>query len=336
MLKLIFGPDTFTVRERLREALTQNQRADSLSEAAQWLDGRTVTPREISEAAGQTSMFVTARIVVVEGLLARFSKRGARVKTRGSKKRSQNDAGLGEWRGFSAIVSSLPPSSTLILIDAEVTESNPLLRELIPVAAETIRCSALTGRQLVQWINGRALSQESRIEPAAVSRLAAIVGPDLWLMQSELEKLMVYADGGPITAAMVNDMAAAAPAPTIFALVDAIVERNAPQARRRLDDLYNRGLSSGYVFTLVARQLRLIAQAHEIRGRRGQLSGELAGLPLFALERTKRQAQRQSEAATRAALLCVLAADRAIKTGLLTDRMALDTLITDITTSAVG
>ncbi|MBN1152188.1 MAG: DNA polymerase III subunit delta, partial [Dehalococcoidia bacterium] len=198
-------------------------------------------------------------------------------------------------------------------------------------AEEVVRCPALAGSDLVHWIQERAVSGGSRLEGAVASRLAAIVGPDLWLMHSELEKLIVYADGRPITIRMVDDMAASAPAPTIFMLVDAIVERNMRLAHTRLDDLYMKGLPAGYVFTMVARQLRLIAQVHEGRGWSGTPpSGELAGLAPFALQRVSRQAQRLPEAATRRALEHVRDADRAIKTGQMSDRVALDMLISDI------
>jgi DNA polymerase III delta subunit len=116
------------------------------------------------------------------------------------------------------------------------------------------------------------------------------------------------------------------------------VERNVRQARRHLDDLYSRGLPPGYVFTMVNRQLRLIAQLHEAKGRSGTqaLSGELASLPPFALQQATRQARRFSEPQTRYALERVVDADRSIKTGLFTDRMALDMLITEIVGSGDG
>lgn len=337
MLRLIFGHDTFTVREKLRELLSQYVGDESPLQGAHWIDGRSATPRDVIEAAGQVSMFAATKIVVVEGLLSRLTRGDARRKVARGRKRNGRSGELGEWEGFSEKVRGLPESSVLILTDGEVKEPNPLLDELAAVAGDTVRCPFLAAPELVRWVQERVARRGGRIEAAAASRLAAIVGPDLWLMHSELEKLVIYADGQPITVNMVDGMAASAPAPTIFALVDAMVEQDMQQARRRLDDLYHKGLPAGYVFTMVARQLRLIAQAHEARGRHsGPVAGELAGLAPFALQRAMRQAQRLSEDATRQALERVVAADRAIKTGTFTDRMALDMLITDIAAPMAG
>ena len=332
---MIYGSDTFTAHEKLREILSSHVGQGEEPGNVQWIEGKTATPGEVLEACGQVSMFTTTKVVVVEGLLARFSKSdGRRKATRGKKRTARTDK-LGEWQAFSERVRILPESSVLILLDAELKMPNTLLDELDGVTTDVTRCLSLGPPQLVRWVQERVVARGGRIEGAAASRLAALVGSDLWLLNSEIEKLVVYADGAPVQMAMVDNMAASATTPSIFMLVDAIVERNVQVARRRLDDMYNKGLSTGYVFTMVARQLRLIAQVHEMRQHRGaQPSGELAALPPFALRRATQQAQRLSETATRSALQSVVDADRAIKTGTYTDRMALDMLITDIVGSA--
>lgn len=332
MLRLIYGPDTFTAHAKLRETLAAHASGDSEGDSVQFIDGRNATPGAVIEACTQVSMFAVRRVVVVEGLIARFSGAGSRRKSGKTRKQAAKQDDLGEWKGFSDRVRSLGADSILILIDAEVKEPNALLDELAEVTDDVTRCPPLRRQELIAWIQVAVAARGGRIDGAAAPRLADIVGPDLWLMNSEVEKLVLYADGQPITVNLVDDMAASAPTPTIFMLVDAVVERNVRQARRHLDDLYTRGLPPGYVFTMVNRQLRLIAQLHEVKGRSGTqaLSGELASLPPFALQQATRQARRLSEPETRCALEQVVAADRSIKTGLFTDRMALDMLITEI------
>lgn len=335
MLQVIYGPDTFTAHEKLREILSSHVGQGEEPGNVQWIEGKTATPSQILEACGQVSMFTTTKVVVVEGLLGRFSKGDGRKKPPKGKKRAPRTDDLGEWQTFSERVRLLPESSVLILLDAEVKGANTLLSALSLQPEEVTLCPSFDQNKLVRWVQERAAARGGRIEGPAASRLAALVGSDLWLLNSEVEKLLVYADGAPVQTVMVDNMAASATTPSIFMLVDAIVERNVQAARRRLDDMYSKGLSTGYVFTMVARQLRLIAQVHEMRQHRGaQPSGELAALQPFALQRATQQAQRLSEAATRSALQHVVDADRAIKTGVYTDRMALDMLITDIVGSA--
>jgi DNA polymerase-3 subunit delta len=330
MLMIIHGPDTFTAHEVLRRVLAGNT-ADTI-ENVRWLEGKTATPTDILEALEQGSLFEKSRVVVVEGLLARFSKSEAPRKPAKSKKRGRTEHDvMEEWEPFVLRVGSLAEDSVLVLIDAELKGANPLLKMLSPLG-EVTQCMPLRGEDLDRWVVQRVASRGGRIGYDTAHRLTALAGADLWMLTSEIEKLVVYADGAPIRSEMVDDMAAAGPAPSIFMLVDAIVERNEQLARRRLDDMYNKGLSAGYVFTMVARQLRLVAQSREALDRRGEqtLAGELAGLQPFALQRVTQQAKRYSETQAREALECVVAADRAIKSGIYADRMALEMLITDL------
>ncbi len=334
MLAIIYGPDTFTAHEALRQVLAAH--TAETTQNVRWMEGKTATPGDILEALEQGSMFEQTRVVVVEGLLARFSnsdsfKRSAKNKKRGQK---TNDASP-EWEAFVRRVEGLPEAGILILVDGEIKGVNPLLKQLSPLGQVT-QCVPPRGDELERWVLQRVAARGGRIANGVARRLATLVGADLWMLTSEIEKLVVYADGMPISAEMVDDMTAAGSAPSIFMLVDAIVERNQSLARRRLDDMYNKGLSAGYVFTMVARQLRLIAQIRETRDRRGVQppGGELAGLQPFALQRATQQSARYTETQARDAFERVVAADRTIKSGIYSDRMALEMLITELLVSS--
>ncbi len=326
----MYGADTYTSHEVVRKVLSDH--TEETSQNVRWIDGRTAAPGDILEALEQGSMFEKVRVVVVEGLLGRFSRNDFPKKPTKGKKRVQAPQDLmAGWEPFVQRIAGLPEAGILVLLDAELKATNPLLKLLSPLG-EVTQCVPPRTDELERWVLQRVGARGGRIGRDAARRLSILVGPDLWMLTAEIEKLVVYADGAPITPEMVDDMSAAGPAPSIFMLVDAIVERNESLARRRLDDMYNKGLSAGYVFTMVARQIRLIAQIREARDRRGAPSpgGELAGLQPFALQRATQQASRYTETQARQAFERIVAADRAIKSGVYADRMALEMLITDL------
>ncbi len=300
------------------------------------IDGKAATPAEILEAAEQVSLFGEKRLVVVEGLLARFGKSDSPDKSPRPKGRRKKSSDMGEWETFVTRVHALPEASVLILLDGDVSKSNPLLAALSPVATVE-RLEPPAKDALVQWVQRRATALGGRMERTAAQRLAALIGGDLWHLNSEIEKLVVYADGQPIQVDTVDRMNASGLAPSVFMLVDSIVEGNQKLAQHRLDDMYQKGLSAGYVFTMLGRQLRLIAQVHDSRGHRGRSeppSTELASLQPFALQRATSQAERYTEQQVRYALGRVVEADRDIKSGTYSDRVALDVLITDLVQSS--
>ncbi len=336
MLHIIYGTDSFTARHVLRDVLVSTSTNTVESGSVHWIDGKSATPSQVLEACEQVSLFGDRRLVVVEGLLARFGKGDSKDRGARSRGRGKRPSELGEWEPFVARVQVLPEASVLILLDGDLTTTNPLLIALAP-GATVNRLDPPAGQALVQWVQRRVAALDGSIDGDAAQRLAALVGSNLWQLNSEIEKLVTFADANAVTTGMVDNLVADSPTPNVFMLVDAIVERNQRLARRRLDDMYQKGLSAGYVFSMLTRQLRLIAMVQESTDRRnktGSSSAELQGLAPFALQRATQQAQRYSEAQVRYALIRVVEADRGIKTGRSTDLVALDMLITDLLNSA--
>ncbi len=332
MLYVLHGADAFTVHEALRQVIASHQPADASSAEAVTLDGATVTPSQILAACQQISLLSSSRVVVVDGLLARFE---ADKPTREhAKKGKSKRTGLPpEWGGFASLVASLPDESVLLLVDGELKPGNHLLQTLAKAPGAVIReMRPPRGDILVTWIRERSAAAGAPCDEEAARRLGLLAGGDLWQLNSELQKLAAYANGRAITAAMVEALTANSASSTIFSLVDAIVEGRQKDARLRLDQLYRDGLSAGYVFTMVGRQVRLIAQIVERRQHSGtvQPAVELSGLHEFVLRRATDQARKFDQARIQKVFEVLIPADRSIKTGICTERIALEQMITDL------
>jgi len=332
VLYVLYGPDTFTVHEGLHRVIVPYLAVEGENPETVRLDGPTATPAQIATACQQFTLLSGTRIVVVEGLLSRFEpEKPARDRARKGKAKK---AGLPpEWESFVPRVAGLPDKSVLVLLDAELKAGNYLLKALKAQPNADVReMLPPRGDSLVAWIRERAAGTDARIDDDAARQLGVLAGADLWQLNSEIQKLAVYADGKPITAEMIRSMTASSVSSTIFMLVDAIVEGKQTEARRRLDQMYRDGLSAGYVFTMVGRQIRIIAQLLEARQHRGsaQPVGELAGMHEFAVRRASDQARKFDERRVLRALEAVVAADRSIKTGLCDDRTALEQMVTDL------
>ncbi len=332
MLHVFYGPDTFTAHEELHRIFEPQQGAEDDRPEVVWMDGAAATPAQIATACQQFSLLSARRVVVVDGLLSRFEPRkpsGDR-----SRKSKAKKAGLSpEWEAFVPQAAALPDASVLVLIDAELKPGNYLLKALKALPGPDIRfMAAPRGDKLTAWVRQRAEAAGARIDEEAAGLLGSLAAADLWIVHAEIEKLAVYADGRLITADMVKHMTANSASSTIFTLVDAIVEGRQANARLRLEQMYRDGLSAGYIFTMVERQIRIIAQLLEAhRGTAGdEPSAELAGLHEFARDRAAGQSRRFDERRLRRALDAVIVADRSIKTGACTERTALDLLVTDL------
>mgnify|MGYP001573852180 FL=1 len=107
----------------------------------------------------------------------------------------------------------------------------------------------LTAAQAVAWLGREAQAQAGLLDPAAAQRLVALCNRDSWRMATELEKLLAYAAGRVVTVADVDAMVKSEYASDIFALTDALGQR---QTARALE-LLHRELSAGSnEFALIA------------------------------------------------------------------------------------
>ncbi len=131
------------------------------------------------------------------------------------------------------------PSSTgtLVLLCAS-WPSNTKLYKAVAKVGEAIDCSVPKGENLSRWIAQAAQKRGKKIGPQAVELLSQWVGRDMAALDSEVEKLSIYATSRPeITAEDVNALVAATAGPGAFDLTNAITAGDAKAALTVLSGL---------------------------------------------------------------------------------------------------
>ncbi|MFQ6019880.1 MAG: DNA polymerase III subunit delta, partial [Dehalococcoidia bacterium] len=326
-----YGRDSFS-RHQALAALKASLDTDAMLQSnTSVLDGRQVSPEEVVTVCSTVPFLGAQRLVIVEGLLARFEGEG---RGRGRRRTRKGDGGdaLGPWRALADHVDHMPPTTTLVLVDEDVTDANPLLKEL-GTKAQVRRFPPLKQKDVPAWVQGRAGEIGLTISVAAVKLLAELVGNDLWALASELDKLAAYADGQRLDEAEVRALVSAAREVTVFPLVDAIVEGRAAQATKLLHKLMAQGAEATYLLHMILRQYRHLALAREMleQGAGAAAIGERLNLRnQFALERLLQQAGRYDRARLLAAYRRLVDADAAIKRGVYSDELALELLVQDL------
>jgi DNA polymerase-3 subunit delta len=329
MLYVLYGRDDFSLREELARIKGELDSDGMLSSNTDVLDGREVSPEQLMAVCDTIPFLSEHRLVVVEGLLKRFDRperprRGARAAKSGSTE------ALERWRGLAEYAQRMPDTTTLVLVDGELSGKNPLL-EAFGSAGQVREFRSL--RAVLQWILERAQSKGIDISPAAARLLADLVGNNLWVLASELEKLAAYAQGRRIEGADVKALVSEARQVNIFAMVDAIVEKRGAVALRLLRQLKTAGAEGGYLLAMVVRQYRLIIQARELMtaGLPTREIGQRLGVGSeFVLQRILDQAQRYSLSRLKVAYRRLLEADVGVKRGHYDEELALELLVHDL------
>lgn len=328
MLYILSGQDDYSLRQCLAKVKEGIGDQTLLAANTTSLDGQQLTAEQLGAVCGAMPFLAEKRLVIVTGLLGRFEPRakGRQKKTAHTADRQKECAPL------AACINYLPDSTMLVLIDDKVGNDNPLFRQ-ISDRAETKSFPPLTGARLRQWVQRQVAEQGTSISPRALGLLVEYIGSDLWIMASEIDKLVIFTSGRPIEEEDVRSVVSYAQQANIFAMIDAVLESRAGAAQRLLEQLLANGVHPAHLLVLLARRLQMIVRAIELKkqGRpEAEIQSKLGLTSEFALSRRLEQAGKYSLERVKQVYLKLLETDLAIKTGKYQGELALNILVAEL------
>jgi DNA polymerase-3 subunit delta len=328
MLCILYGQDNFSLYQTLEKIKADLGNSEMLAVNTTNLDGRHLTLNELKNNCDVVPFLSPYRLVIVGGLLKRFEPKQSKSRSGRSVAKSKTE--LGEWQDLASYIKQMPSTTALVLIDGKISGYNPLLKKLSPLA-RVKTFPLLRGRSLKTWIQQRVSSEGGTITSEAVNLLAELIGGDLWAMDNEIQKLLLYTQGRLISEDDIRHLVSYVRETTIFPLVDAILEGQIKSAQRMLQRLYQEGASPTYILAMITRQFRLIALAKELSGlSRRELQDKLGLTSSYSLDKTLSQAKLYDFDHIKQAYDKLLETDLAVKTGKYNDRLALELLVAEL------
>src|ERR1700674_2447572 len=201
MLYVIYGSDPLARREAFHKLKAEIDKDGSLATNTVTFDARQATPQEVMAACDTAPFLGDCRLVVVEGLLqqgSRMKKGRKRAPSRTAKPEAPGDADDGgPWAALADYVSSMPATTTLVLVDDDVPLSKGLLTAIGPLG-KVEHFVPPSDRDLPGWVMQRAKKMGLKLDAPAARILAELIGPDPLTLASELEKLLAYSGGSTV------------------------------------------------------------------------------------------------------------------------------------------
>ncbi|WP_066064043.1 DNA polymerase III subunit delta [Neobacillus soli] len=172
-----------------------------------------------------------------------------------------------------------PAPYTVMVISApyeKLDERKKITKEL-KRNAELVEAKKLKEYELKNWVKDRAKSSGIEFEPNAIEQLIGLVGTNMFMISSEVDKLALYAAGEKrINADLVEKLVARSLEQNIFTLIEKVVQRKLDEALRIYYDLLKQNEEPIKILALLAGQFRLIYQVKEL-SRRGYGQQQMAG-----------------------------------------------------------
>ncbi len=315
---ILYGNDEFAITRRLKDFESDFTDPTTAGMNTAHLEARSVSEDDFNNALNAMPFLAPKRLVVLSNPSAKYNKVGTRKK-------------------FEEYISKAPDSVKLViheLIEPKEAEKHWLIKWAAKNASIVKAQAFMLPRQkeMQGWIVNEVKKQDGKIEPAAASKLAEMVGVDTRQAGMEISKLLAYVNWArPIQGSDVEAVCIVTSQQSVFDFVDALSQGNGKVAQK----LLHRLLENEEVFSLwgmVVRQFRLLIQAREIldgRGNKDDVARAL-GVHPFVAEKTTGQAGRFSIEALESIYRKLLTIDERVKTSQITLELALDMLIAEL------
>jgi DNA polymerase III subunit delta len=225
-----------------------------------------------------------------------------------------------------------PAPYTVMVISApyeKLDERKKITKEL-KRNAELVEAKKLNEHELKNWIKDRAAGNRIEIEAAAIDQLLALVGTNMFMITTEVDKLALYAaEHNRIDVDLVEKLVARSLEQNIFTLIEKVVQRRLDEALRIYYDLLKQNEEPIKILALLAGQFRLIYQVKEL-SRRGygqqQIAGYLKTHP-FRVKLASGQANKFTDEELAQLMELLAEADYQMKTGGMNKSLLIEMLL---------
>ena len=302
---LLYGDEPFLVgsyKKKLREAITGG---DTMN--FNYFEGKNPDVKEIISLADTMPFFADPRQILVDG--SGFFK-------------SAHDE-------LAAYLPQMPDTTCLVFAESEVDKRNRLYKRVkeLGYAAELNKQDTA---QLMRWAAGILGRDGRKISRPVMEYFLERTGDDMENIRMELEKLVCYTMGRDvITKEDVDAVGTVHVTSRVFDMVAAIVAGNTKKAMDLYEDLLTLKEPPMRILFLIARQFNQLLQIKELTAA-GKDKGAMASalkVPPFAVGKLTAQARAFTRDQILSWVTLCVETEEAVKTGRLSDRLAVELLI---------
>lgn len=302
---LLFGEEAFlkgSYKRRLKEALTDG---DTMN--YNYYEGKGLNLNELISLADTMPFFAEKRLILVED--SGFFKTASEE--------------LAEY------LPSMPDTTCIVFVEEAVDKRNRLYKKVNELghAAELKRQDST---QLSKWAASLLAQSGRKITSSTMNLFLERTGDDMENIRMELEKLISYTHGSDmVTSEDVEEITTVQVTNKIFDMVTAIVTKKTRRAMELYEDLLTLKEPPMRILFLIARQFNQLLQVNELLGR-GEGKDVIASrlkVPPFVAGKMIPQARVFTREQILSYVTGCVEAEEAVKTGRMTDRLAVELLI---------
>lgn len=327
MIYVFTGDDSYSQQAVLKELRAAVGPPEVLEANINRLAGHDLKLAELLAVCNAVPFLANRRLVVVTGLLGESL---GKPKRRRSTREVQDKPHL--WPDLVKGLQGLPPTTDLVFLEGRIDLGSPSLKELCSIAQLRDFPSKNTS-ELRSWIQKRVAQKGGRLTNQSIQLLVELVGPDLWTLDSDLEKLVLYCGDRPATAQDIELLVTSVREANVFTAIDAVMDGDPHVSLALVERVLAGGTAISQLIALLGRQIRLLLLAKEMLAAQipqSELGVRLGLTSSYPLRKTLEGARRVNHGDLAAMQHRILETDINIKTGSQEEEVAITSLVADL------
>lgn len=303
---LLFGEEGFlkkSYKNRLKDAITGG---DTMN--YNYYEGKGLDVNEIIGLAETMPFFAEKRLILIEDS--------------GFFKSAQEE--------LAAYIPSIPETACLLFVESEVDKRSKMYKA-VKKAGHAAELNHQDASQLSRWAAGILAKEGRKITGRTMDLFLSKTGDDMDNIRMELEKLISYTMGRDvITDQDVEEICTTQAANQIFDMISALAARQTRRAMDLYEDLLALKEPPMRILFLIARQFNQILQVKELSAKgmdKGTIAGKMKIQP-FVVGKVLPQARAFSREQILSYVELCVQMEEDVKTGRLSDRLAVELLLT--------
>lgn len=303
---LLYGEESY-LKKQYKDKLSKAMLPEGDTMNYAYFEGKGTDAGQVIDLAETLPFFAPRRLIVLEDT--------------GFFKSASGD--LAEY------IRSMPETACFLFVESEVDKRGKLYKA-VKEKGRIVEMTKQDGTTLQRWVLSMVKREGKLITQAAVRHFLTKVGDDMENICRELEKLFCYTLGAQeITIHDIEEICTTHIDNKIFDMINAVADKKQKQALLYYYDLLALKEPPMRILFLMVRQFRILMEVSEM-SRRGYGKKEISEnvkVPPFAVGRYLTQAQKFSNKALRRILEDCAETEEEVKTGKLSDTMAVELLI---------
>lgn len=251
MLFFLYGDDSYRSNEKLNQIKDKFIRdIDSNGYNIVVLDDG-ITVENFTKEFSQSGFFVSKKLIIIKNILKQvITKQLSEVVQDYIDKSCDDDSNI-----IVFYEDNLPHSTKQFLSG----EKLKIWKKLNSSEFST-EFKKLSDFKVIEWIKKKFLENGKHIDNKLANKILSLVGNDLWLISSEIEKIASYSKSDEVISSDISNIICASINDNVFLLCEKLANKNTKEAIDLLSGQIELGISPYYLLTMIIRQYRILIQ----------------------------------------------------------------------------